>query len=97
MTNYSYKVEYDVFTNGKIKRHLYLPKNGYDNVDTYVFDIYDILTEIIDTDGFKEANVVMYIRHSDSKLLETFKENIKTKEELEEFSERLEKFADGLR
>ena len=59
--------------------------------------IADILTEIIDTDGFKEANVFMYIRHQDSKLLETFKENIKTKEELEEFSYRLEEFADRLR
>ena len=39
MTNYSYKVEYDVFTNGKTKRHLYIPKNGYDNVDIYVFDM----------------------------------------------------------
>ena len=97
MTNYSYKVDYDVFTNEKIKRHLYLPKNGYDNVDKYVFDIYDILTEIIDTDGFKEANVVMYIRHTDSKLLETFKENIGNKEELEYFADRLEKFADRLR
>ena len=97
MINYSYKVEYDVFTNGKIKRQLYLPKNGYDNVDIYVFDIYDILTEIIDTDGFKEANVFMYVRYTDSKLLETFKENIKTKEELEEFLYILEKFADRLR
>lgn len=97
MTNYSYKVEYDVFTNGKTKRHLYIPENGYDNVDIYVFDIYDILTEIIDTDGFEEANVIMYIKHPDSKLLETFKENIGTKEELEEFLDRLEKFADKLR
>ena len=97
MTNYSYKVEYDVFTNGKIKRHLYIPKNGYDNVDIYVFDIYDILTEIIDTDGFKEANVVMYIRYPDSKLLEIFKDNIKTKEELEAFANKLDKLADRLR
>lgn len=97
MTYYSYKVEYDVFTNGKTKRHLYIPKNGYSNVDEYVFDIYDILTEIIDTDGFKEADVIMYIRHPDSKLLETFKENIETKEELEDFLNRLEKFADDER
>ena len=95
MTNYSYKVEYNVFTNGKTKRHLYIPENGYNNVDA--FDIYDILTEIIDIDGFEEADVVMYIRHPDSKLLETFKENIGTKEELEDFANRLEKFADRLR